>query len=178
MPWTLNLYKHVNIWFPWLFNICNSTNLKIPSVIWNRKKVHACLNAQCRLGGHFTLISGYELCFFIEEPTVTMKCKTAMKALYLSINLCLSVMDNLSCIYICYYFKAKEQRMYINNVFPLIYSSNVNQTINYNPSTIKYYVKGVCVHTRSFTVLQGPIPVKVYKQTLNMNYMYQLLGNI
>jgi hypothetical protein len=68
--------------------------------------------------------------------------------------------------------------MYINNVFPLIYSSNVNQTINYNPSTIKYYVKGVCVHTRSFTVLQGPIPVKVYKQTLNMNYMYQLLGNI
>ena len=61
MPWTLNLYKHVNIWFPWLFNICSSTNLKIPSVFWNGRTLHVCLNEQCRLVGCSILISGYEL---------------------------------------------------------------------------------------------------------------------
>jgi hypothetical protein len=38
--------------------------------------------------GRFTLILGYELCI-VEDLTVTVKCRTAIKALYLYSNVCL-----------------------------------------------------------------------------------------
>ena len=35
--------------------------------------------------GCFTLILGYEVCSFIEDPTVIVKYRTAMKVLFLSV---------------------------------------------------------------------------------------------
>jgi hypothetical protein len=41
----------------------------------------------------------------IEDPTVTVKCRIAIKALFLYFNLCLSVnLDNLSCSFTFIYF--------------------------------------------------------------------------
>ena len=88
--------------------------------------------------------------------TLTKKWKTAIKGLFLFFNFWLSVMlDKVSYSFtsisfltklchwyytkyiVCYCFKANKERVYLSNVYPLIYSSDVNQTENYNLSTIK-----------------------------------------
>ena len=62
-------------------------------IFCNSVKVHTCYGP---LHTHFRVI----VMLIVEDPTVTVNCRTAINALFLYLNVCLSIMfDSLSCSY-------------------------------------------------------------------------------